>query len=240
MAWRIRAESRDLKILRGADAGESAAAIAVSTKSVCPRAPPMSRLSAASGSSASASRSASGSGSYFAIGKKLPTGPDASSDRRFSNQPARLAVSAARCNGLTPAHGEAGSTSHRRWSTSPDTRVSHAVPDGPPLAPIDPTRRPRPAVHVPMTDRSQVEPVNRIRADDVDALAAPDQRRRHRRAPARIERPRDALRTRHRTARHRRRIQRRCAFERPGRQRGTHTATARGLQDRGHDLVGQA
>ena len=59
---------------------------------------------------------------------------------------------------------------------------------------VVPARRPRPADDVPMTARRQVEPVNRIRADDVDALAAPDQFRRGRRAPGRIERPRDTRR----------------------------------------------
>ena len=114
----------------------------------------MSRRSAASGSSGSASRSASGSASYFPTGRNAPTGPLASSDRRLSIQPARLPVSAARCNGLIPAHGRAGSTNqrickHRR----PRYGFRHAVVGRPRQLRTD---RPNstahgPPCHVPMT-----------------------------------------------------------------------------------------
>ena len=86
-----------------------------------PFAAPMSRRSAASGSAAlmsAAPRSASGSASYFATGRNDPTGPLASSDNRLSSHPLSEPVTAACWSGETPAHGRAGSTTHRSCRTS--------------------------------------------------------------------------------------------------------------------------
>ena len=103
---------------------------------------------------------------------------------------------------------------------------------------VVPGRRPRPAVHVPMTHRSQVEPVNRIRADDVERLPRANQRRRHRRQPVGCERPRHTRRPRHRARRQRTGVQRDARFERRGRERRTCSAAGRTREYRGHDRVG--
>ena len=109
----------------------------------------------------------------------------------MSSQPARLPVSAACCSGLTPAHGRALSTQpaqmqHRaRASRAPGGRGWPSQ-----LAAIEPGRHVRSAVHVPMRDRRKRQARRRVRADEIERLAVANQRRRHRRPPARIERPR--------------------------------------------------
>ena len=111
-----------------------------------------------------------------------------------------------------PPTAARGRPSQRRCSTAARaTRVRQAVEDGPAsCAAIEPARRPARRARPNDADRRKRQARRRVRVNEIERLAVPDQRRRDSRPPGRIERPRDSRRPRHRTARQRRRVQRRA------------------------------